>query len=310
METRNQQWNTWLEFCEEDGRRPLPVTEAHFVAFIGWLTLERGRGGHQICSSSVPQYMSAVRQMQLTLTGVSVQSYPFVQHVLRAYKRWEEDKLPMSSVRCGISADSMQRIWGLGMSTTSIRMLRDTAACVLAFCFNGLRESSVLSLEEDAVVIHEMKITARLCVVKGQAASRVPLVAYHRHGNMASPIDLLKKWTQARGRHPRFFGIPGEVTDWPRQGLTRAVKVVLQEVGVDPPAGGKFTSHSLRIGAHTEQLLIGLPLEVRLARFGWGPNSQEMAALYFDRTIQVTAASFWFFGSQDYVAPVSIPPQA
>ena len=68
--TRNQQWKTWLYFCDEDGRPPLTVTEAHFVSFLGWLMLERQRGGRQIGSTSVPQYMSAVRQMQLTLTGV------------------------------------------------------------------------------------------------------------------------------------------------------------------------------------------------------------------------------------------------
>ena len=39
-----------------------------------------------------------------------------------------------------------------------------------------------------------------------------------------------------------------------------------------PSAQGKFTSHSLRIGSHTEQMLIVVPLEVRLARFGWGSN--------------------------------------
>ena len=216
----------------------------------------------------------------------------------------------MATVRCGLSAAVLQRIWGLGMSTTSVSVLRDSAACVSAFCFNGLRESSVLSLQEDAVCINDFKVTARLSVVKGQSASRVPLVAYYRRGDMASPIDVLQRWTTARGRHPRFFGMPGEPVEWPRQGLTGAVKGVLQDLDIEPPPRGKFTSHSLRIGAHTEQLLVGLPLEVRLARFGWGPNNQEMAALYFDRTIQVTASSYWFFGLQDYVAPVSIPTQA
>lgn len=44
-------------------------------------------------------------------------------------------------------------------------------------------------------------------------------------------------------------------------------------VGVTPPADGKFMSHALRIGAHTEHALIGIPQEARMDRFGWGLDS-------------------------------------
>ena len=131
--------------------------------------------------------------MQLTLTGVEVCPYPFVQHVMRAYKRWEEDHFPMATVRCGLSTKVLKRIWGLGMSTSSFSVLRDSAVCVLDFCFNVLREISVLSLREDAMCIDNSKVTAGLSMVKGKAASRVPLVAYHRRGNMASWIDIIQK---------------------------------------------------------------------------------------------------------------------
>lgn len=53
----------------------------------------------------------------------------------------------------------------------------------------------------------------------------------------------------------------------------------------------------MRIGAHTEQVLLGILLETLLARFARGPNSSGMAALYFDRTIRVSAASYCFFGA-------------
>jgi len=86
--------------------------------------------------------------------------------------------------------------------------------------------------------------------------------------------------------------------------LNESLKNMLGMIGVSAPSGGKFTSHSSRIGAHTEQILLGFPMEVRLKRFGWRPRSQEMAALYFDRTIKTSTASFWFFG----VAAPSVPP--
>lgn len=60
---------------------------------------------------------------------------------------------------------------------------------------------------------------------------------------------------------------------------------------------GNFTSHSYRIGAHIETGLLGIPLEARLARFSWGPDSASMAALYFDRMIHLSAESYWFLGA-------------
>ena len=52
---------------------------------------------------------------------------------------------------------------------------------------------------------------------------------------------------------------------------------------------------------------MGFPLGARLARFSWGPSSAEMANLYFDRTIQVSAASFGLFGPPPSVRLVGDP---
>ena len=78
------------------------------------------------------------------------------------------------------------------------------------------------------VRIDESVMSARLCVVKGRQASKEQLVAYHRLPSFSSPLDLLHRWNQARGRHARFFALPGEPTDWPRQGMTDACKRVLE----------------------------------------------------------------------------------
>lgn len=70
------------------------------------------------------------------------------------------------------------------------------------------------------------------------------------------------------------------------------------------PPHGNCMSHSLRIWLHTEQILLLIPLEVRLAKFEW-PRSQEMASLYSERTISLSTASFWIFGQ-----PISSPVAA
>lgn len=63
------QWRTWLRFCAADGREPLHVKEAHMVAFVGWICEERKVGRRTIGASSIPQYLSAVQQPQLTELG-------------------------------------------------------------------------------------------------------------------------------------------------------------------------------------------------------------------------------------------------
>ena len=314
IRSRTSQWKTWVDFCTADARPVLPVTEAHLLAFIGWIATERESNRRKISSTSLPQYLSAVRQMHLMSVGTAVPEYPLVQQVLRGYDRWEEMYFPSSDVRCGISAAVVRQIWKLGMDTESLSMLRNTSACLFAFCLNGLRESSVVSLPVTNVEISSSRLSVRLTVVKGKQASREQLIDYHRYSEQPSPIDLWCRWRDMRQTHPRFFGLPGETDSANIRTLDRALRECLAVLNIEAPPGGKYSSHSLRLGAHTEQVLLGIPHEVRLTRFGWGPKSGEMASLYFDRNIRTSASSLWLFGlavssaALPQIAPEGAPP--
>lgn len=211
------------------------MTEGSLVAFIGWLRLERDRNGRKAGAASLPQYLSAVRQMQLVLTGEQVPPYPFLNHVIRAYKKWEEEQHPSEEIRCGIPADSVQAIWALGMQSTSSMEVRDCCACVFAYCFNGLRESSVMSLLESQVTLTDDQVVARLSVVKGRQASREQLVSYDRISTLASPLDLLARWASIRRPHFRFFALPGEPVEWTKGSLTTGLQRVLKNLNLQPP---------------------------------------------------------------------------
>lgn len=297
--SRQSQWKAWVEFCTEDGRQPLPVTEGHLVAFIGWLKLSRERGTRGVGVNSLPQYLSAVRRMHELYVGRAVPHYPFVDVVVRAYGKWEEQHFPKDTVRCGVDATSALRIWSLGMRTSSLSVLRDCAASVFAYCFNGLRESSTMSMESQKVNFLDGSMSCRLTYWKGRRVSNEPLITYNRiTSDVSSPLDLFDRWRSSRGKHRRFFALIGEPEEYQKESLSRALKRCLQLLSIRPPPEGKFTSHSLRLGAHTEQVLLAIPLPVRMARFGWGKTSEDMATLYFDRTIRTTGASVWFFGAQ------------
>ena len=285
----NSQWKCWVEFSTQEDRPVLPITEAKLVAYVGWLANERKARRPAMRSTSLPHYISAVLQMLLTLTVTAVPPIPFVHPVIRAYGKWEGDIFPEPKVRCGVPASVIQRIWAHGMVTDSAAKLRNSAVCVFACCQNGLMESSFMSLQSSHVNLDTNGLCVRLSVVNGKASSAVPFSPYDGLGQVGSPVDLWMRWSQARGTHRRYFALDEESQEWMQGSLTRALQKCLEDLGVVPPPHGKYTSQSMRIGAHTEQILVGVPVEVSMAGYGWGPNSQEMAVLYFDRSIEVSA---------------------
>lgn len=176
------QWNTCLAFCIDNDRPPLPVKEAHVLASIGWVSKEREADRRRISSTSLAQYISAVRQMHLMSVGTPIPEYPLIHQVLRGNARWEEKSFPRPEVRFDISAEILRRIFSLGMTTESAPMLRNAAACSFSYCMNGLRESSVVPFSTGNVTICENKLSARLTRVKGRQTSNEQLVEYHLSG--------------------------------------------------------------------------------------------------------------------------------
>ena len=310
--TRASQWSCYVQFCDEEGRAPLTATEAQILAFVGWLANERDAargtataepqsGRRDVSTVSLPQYISAVRHMHMKLLGCVAPPAPFVSHAIRAYARWEELTHPTPERRAGLSASTVQQIWTHGMTdNVSITDLRAATAVLLAFCL-GLRESSVLTLQSHNVHVDVNQISIRPSVIKGKNASQQQDLSYHRVGAFPSPIDLFLRWHQAQGPHPLWLATTTDNIPLPAQSLTRYLSRMTKAVGHTTRPGTKMTSHSIRIGSHTEMVLLGYPLEVRLARFGWKEPSSEMAALNFDRTLRSSASSLWGFGAPPHL---------
>lgn len=97
------------------------------------------------------------------------------------------------------------------MSSNYIPSISDSVIIIFAFCFNGLRKSSVTSHKATEVDISASNMTCRLSVVKGRSASRVPLVRFTVLQEQSSwfgkpsPLDPWKKWVTVRPNHAWFF---------------------------------------------------------------------------------------------------------
>jgi hypothetical protein len=159
---------------------------------------------------------------------------------------------PRLTHRGGLPADIVQAIWANAMQLEELVVIRDAAAAILAYVL-GLRESSDMSLPAENITHAAAKMTVRLVLEKGKALRHVVLATYARTGvaNLPSPIDLLQKWTGLRPAHALLFGLPGDGNDWQPGSLSSALQRSLHAVARCPPPGSTWTSHSLRIGAHT-----------------------------------------------------------
>jgi hypothetical protein len=274
-------------FCLAEGRALAPATEQQLVAYVGWLAQEREAGRRSVSSGSLPQYLTAARTVTRSLFGgdTATTKMPLLSALQRAYAQWEAEKYPSLTHRGGIPADVVQAIWAYAIQSETRGVVRDGAAVVLAYVL-GLRESSLLSLPKEGVKWDEQKVTAHLVVVKGKALRHTIPGSYQRCAtDLPSPVDLVARWGGMRSEHPLFFGISGEPVEWRPGGLCAALRRCLAATSLSPPAGSTWTSLSLRVGAHTERPLLGQPVEARKAWFGWGPDSDAMTALYFDRQI-------------------------
>lgn len=290
LEARSSQWRAYLEFCTDEGRCALPASEGSLLAYVGWLANEHDAGRRAVAPSSLAQYLSAIRLMHNMVTSRPLAQMPYLSVATRAYAAWYT--VP-ARVRRGADAAFMQLVYAEGMSASlSRRRLRDCALLIAAYVL-GLRASSAVSLRTADVTVTRGQFRAKLCVCKGRPVRDLQPAAYTRLStDLPSPIDVLLRWDQHRPEATtEWFSLAGEALS-SREVTTVIRNAALRLGGGDPDS---LSSHSLRIGAHTEQVLLGVPLEVRKSRFGWAPNS-PMEAVYFDRSIRLSTASGWFFG--------------
>lgn len=72
-----------------------------------------------------------------------------------------------------VPAGVARKVWYLGMTARAARStVRDAANVLFSYCLNGLRESSVLSLEAAAMDVTEYSMTVQLCIDKSKLASQ------------------------------------------------------------------------------------------------------------------------------------------
>lgn len=92
-----------------------------------------------------------------------------------------------------------------------------------------------------------------------------------------------------------------------QRNLTTVLSKCLEALEIFPPLGGKYAFHYCLIGSHTENILLGIPVEMWLERYSWWPRIHDIAAIYFNHTMKVSAAFILvFLRSSDKGSYISI----
>jgi hypothetical protein len=292
--TKGSNFRCFVEYGGNAEYAPLPATEGHLLGYIGWMSEQRERKLRSVSHKSLPGYISALRTTYQQVLGEKLPLFPMGRHAINAYQWWEETAFPVPGRRMGLAANVLKQIFTLGMTSLDVAIVRDTTMVLFSYILSGFHESSVVSLETANVEPGVDFVRARLNFVKGRPASLEQPVGWT--GDRDSPLALVRQWASMRCSHGRFVALPSETTHWHPAFLSSGLSRCLEAVQHNAPAGCHYGAHSLRTGALTVQVLLGIQLEARLALFGWGQRSEATTRLYFDLTMRWCPAGTWFFG--------------
>lgn len=287
---RASQLRRWLAFCDDDERVALPAEEGDVLAYIGFLSME-GR----VAPRSARQYVSAVSQYHLDHGYASPTSTRTVARLLDAYANQAGRVAAGELTRTGCDAGVMRRVLRYGLQCMCVADIGRCAAVVFAFVFQ-CRAVTVAHLTPEDVNVTMHGITANLTHRKGKALRRPLVLEYPADPSWCpgtGPHHLLQRWLDIRPPGRNLFAVRA-AAPLGSASLAHAVARALDLVGVAPPPGFYFGSHSPRIGGFNELVHLQFTKVWLMHRLDW--SSEAMFSVYFDSRILFTADSDWFFG--------------
>jgi site-specific recombinase XerD len=254
--TYTSSWNCFVDWCEEQGRSPLPASADTLARYILHLN-ERGL--------AVPTANCALAAIvrEHAEQNVHCERYdPIVRKAFAGMARRLSERLPAK--RSAITVDLLARLVAAQPATLTGK--RNRAILILGFA-TATRSNELARLEVEDIRFEtrergSVRIRRSKTDQEGKGAF-VPI--YRAKARRLCPMQALRDWTIAAGIRsgPLFRPIDrfGRVGSRAIQCQTvyDVVKKACERAGLDPEP---FGSHSLRAGFVTSATRKGVPLEV------------------------------------------------
>ena len=278
-----QQFADFSSFCNSVGVLPIPATSVTVAAYIASMF------GRSLSVSSMQQRLAAINRLHRDLNLVPPASGHLIDTLRTGYAAQTVATIGRPINRAPLPAQLVVRIVCLIPDLIRRRAWVDTRNCLavaLAFVL-FLRASSVAHVTVDQLVFRDDSVYFREDIRKGHrsdAARALPLPCLP-DTRWPSLHSLLHQFVRLAPRRSSYVFIltsdpPAAGTLAPSTLLSSWLDAALLLIHVSAPPGSTYSSHSMRAGAATSALAIGVSLPVLMSAGGWA--SIDSARRYID----------------------------
>lgn len=310
-------WRRFVRFCTHTlpqvykwrARRYLPATESTVILYLCHL-----RDEGQVHESSLNPYMAAINQTHEDLGFPRPALGHYTSLLRKGFRDAEGDDFDADHERASrapVPADVIYAILQLGLKTSEPAVLRMCACIVLCYCWYNRADTGMLVLRRD-VTIDDFGITINQ---QGKTIARNQACPVHRRPDarfdrQQEVLRLIRRWDQHSADYQaptdHYWSLQGEdqqAKRWPASLVTKWLNRLLPLVKCSPPAGEKWTGHSLRSGGACASLAIGVGF-FHIQQYGvW--KSITSVQRYLSLFTLASRAAYIFFG---WMLPAPPPP--
>ena len=293
----------FIRWCELQPDRPSPLP-ASTGTVLRWLAADV-TAADRVKAGSLQPYLSSINRVHRDLEY----SEPALGHLVQQFRRGlahRQADAGRDARRVYLPPDVVERLllWALSCSLHDLRAddalasrFRAAVAVVLSYCL-FVRGGTGARLLDAHVRRSAAGITVTLDHEKGKRVEGTARTLTFAPDAIPGLEPLLERWEALRGaiRADRcYFAFAAERRAFPASQIDAWLGVCLAHLGASPPAGEKWTGHSLRKGAASGAASIGVPLHVICYAGGWSIKSKAVFD-YIDPTCPRSLACRRFFG--------------
>lgn len=266
------QWGRFTAWCAEQGRVPLPATDATLAEYVSHL-VDAG-----VAPATVEQAIACVRRVHRDAGYEGRPSTRGARLVLRAYRRDRAAGGVRTRQAAPAALDQLRAMVAASDPTTPAG-LRDRALLLVGFALMARRsELAALDLADLREVPEGLLVTIRRSKTDQDGRGVEVAVPYGSHPDTC-PVRTVRAWRALlaqRGitdgpllrRVDRHGHIGGRLSG---DGIRRIVQAAAVRAGL--PDADAYSAHSLRAGGATAAARAGVPVAT-IARHGrWSPTS-------------------------------------
>ena len=296
----------FIRWCEAQPDRP-QAFPASTVTVLRWLASDV-TVDDRVRAGSLQPYLSAINRVHRDMD----EQEPALGHLVQQFRRGlahRQADMGRDARRVYLPPDVADRLmeWALAQSADDLRRdadlrrrFRASVAVLLTLCLFA-RGGTGSALRVEHVRAGAGGITVTLDHEKGKRVEGTARTITFPPGAIPGLEVLLRRWEVLRDAGGRcaagrcYFAFADERASFPATAIDTWLGECLAQLGAAPPAGEKWSGHSLRKCAASGAAAVGVPLHKICYVGGWSIKSKAVFD-YIDPTCPNTPACVRFFG--------------